>query len=99
MNRSVASLLFLAAAVFFAGCSDHPESFGEAGSSGSSGSSGASGSTGSTGSTGGSAMPVDTDLAAFARAGIADPEYADARDVNDLNFVSDENPDAFNDVF
>ena len=99
MNRSVASLLFLAAAVFFAGCSNHPDSFGEAGSSGSSG---ASGSTGSTGSTDGSATPVSTetdDLATFARAGIADPEYADARLVNDINFVSDENPDAFNDVF
>jgi len=105
MNRSMASLLFLATAVFFAGCSSHPDSVGEAGSSGSSGASGSTGSTGSTnstdstGSTGSSAMPVDTDLAAFARAGIADPEYADAREVNDLTFVSDENPDAFNDVF
>ena len=105
MNRSVASLLFFAAAVFIAGCSSHSHSFGEASSSGSSGSSGSSdstsptGSTGSTASSGGSAMPVDTDLAAFARAGIADPEYADAREVNDLTFVSDENPDAFNDVF
>ena len=90
MNRNVASLLFLAAAVFFAGCSSHPDSFGEAGSSGSSG---ASGSTGSTGSA------MSTDLAAFARAGIADAESADAREVNDLTFTSDENPDAFNDVF
>jgi len=99
MNRNVASLLFLAAAVFFAGCSSHPDSFGEAASSGSSGS---SGSTGSTGSTDGSATPVPSetdDLATFARAGIADPEYVDARTVNDINFVSDENPDAFNDVF
>ena len=96
MNRNVASLLFLAAAVFFAGCSSHPDSFGEAGSSGS------SDSTGSTGSTDSSATPVSTetdDLATFARAGIADPEYVDARVVNDINFVSDENPDAFNDVF
>ena len=38
-------------------------------------------------------------LAAFARAGIADAESADAREVNDLTFTSDENPDAFNDVF
>ena len=46
------------------------------------------------------AMPVpDTDLTAFARAGIIDPESADARTVNDVSFVSDENPDAFNDVF
>jgi len=99
MNRNVASLLFLAAAVFFAGCSSHPDSFGEAGSSGSSGS---SGSTGSTGSTDSSAMPTPSetdDLATFARAGIADPEYVDARLVNDIDFVSDENPDAFNDVF
>jgi hypothetical protein len=88
MNRNVASLWFLAAAVFFAGCSNHPDSFGETAPSG------------STGSTGGPAMPApDTDIAAFARAGIADPEYADARVVNDVNFVSDENPDAFNDVF
>jgi hypothetical protein len=44
-------------------------------------------------------MPTNADLAAFARAGIADQESADARDVNDVSFVSDENPDAFNDVF
>ena len=37
MNRSVASLLFLATAVFFAGCSNHPDSFGESGSTGSTG--------------------------------------------------------------
>jgi hypothetical protein len=97
MNRNVASLLFLAAAVFFAGCSSHPDSFGEAGSSGSSG----SGPTGSTGSTGGSTTPVASetdDLGTFARAGIADPEYVAARPVNDIDFVSDENPDAFNDI-
>jgi hypothetical protein len=87
MNRKVASLLFFAAAVFSGGCSDHPDSFGDSGSSG------------STGSTGGSVMPTSTDLAAFARAGIADPESAEARAVNDVSFVSDENPDAFNDVF
>lgn len=90
MNRSVAPLLFFAAAVLSGGCSNHSDSFGESGSSGSSG---------STGSNGGSAMPTNTDLAAFARAGIADPESAIARDVNDVSFVSDENPDAFNDVF
>jgi hypothetical protein len=102
MNRSVASLLFLAVAVFFAGCSSHPDSYGETSASGSSGSSGSTSSTGSTGSTDSSATPVSSetdDLATFARAGIADPEYADARIVNDINFVSDENPDAFNDVF
>ena len=87
MNRKVASLLFFAAAVFSGGCSDHPDSFGDSGSSG------------STGSTGGSVMPTNTDLAAFAHAGIADPESAEARAVNDVSFVSDENPDAFNDVF
>lgn len=99
MNRTMASLLFLAAAVFFAGCSKHPDSFGEAGSTGSSGS---PGSTGSTGSTDGSSTPVSSetdDLATFARAGIADPEYVAARLVNDIDFVSDENPDAFNDIF
>ena len=93
MNRNVASLLFLAAAVSFAGCSSHPDSYGETASSGS---------TGSTGSTGDSAAPTPSetdDLATFARAGIADPEYVEARVVNDINFVSDENPDAFNDVF
>ena len=96
MNRNVASLLFLATAVFYAGCSSHPDSFGETGSSGS------TGSTGATGSTGSPATPVSSetdDLATFARAGIADPEYAEARLVNDVTFVSDENPDAFNDVF
>ena len=90
MNRSVASLLFFAAAVLSGGCSSHSDSFGESASSGSSG---------STGSSGGSVMPTNTDLAAFVRAGIADSESADARTVNDVNFVSDENPDAFNDVF
>ena len=107
MKRSVASLLFLASAVFFAGCSSHPDSFGEASSSVSSGSSGSAGSAGSAGSTGGSAgsadgsaVPTETDdLATFARAGIADPEYVEARLVNDITFVSDENPDAFNDIF
>jgi hypothetical protein len=105
MNRNVASLLFLATAVFFAGCSNHPDSFGEAGSSGSSGTSnstGSAGSAGSTGSTDGSsttAVAETDDLATFARAGIADPEYVDARLVNDVSFVSDENPDAFNDLF
>ena len=74
MNRKVASLLFFAAAVLSGGCSDHPDSFGDSGSSGSSG---------STGSTGGSVMPTNTDLAAFARAGIADPESAEARAVNE----------------
>ena len=96
MNRNVASLLFLAAAVFFAGCSSHPDSYGEAASSGS------SGSPSSTGSTGSSATPVPSetdDLGTFARAGIADPEYVAARLVNDIDFVSDENPDAFNDIF
>ena len=89
MNRNRASLLFLAAAVFFAGCSSHPDSFGDTGSMGS---------TGSTGST--TPVPSETDdLATFARAGIADPENVDARVVNDITFVSDENPDAFNDVF
>jgi len=34
MNRSVASLLFFAAAVLSGGCSSHSDSFGEAGSSG-----------------------------------------------------------------
>jgi len=97
MNRNVASLLFLAAAVLCAGCSDHPDSYGQAGSSGSPGSSGA---PGSTGSGGGSTMPApDTDLAAWVRVGMADPEDADAREVNDVNFVSDENPDAFHELF
>ena len=92
MNRKVASLLFFAAAVFSGGYSDHPDSFSNSSSSGSSDSSNSSGSTG------GSVMPTNTDLAAFARAGIADPESAEARAVNDVSFVSDENPDAFNDV-
>jgi hypothetical protein len=66
------------------------------------GSSGSAGSTGATGSTGSPAMPVSNetdDLATFARAGIADPANVEARVVNDINFVSDENPDAFNDIF
>jgi hypothetical protein len=95
----MASLLFLATAVFLAGCSNHPDSYGEAGSSGSSGSTGSTGSTGAIDSSATPAPSETDDLATFARAGIADPEYADARLVNDIAFVSDENPDAFNDVF
>jgi hypothetical protein len=85
----MASLLFLAAAVLVGGCSNHSDSFGDTSSA-----------TGSTGSSGGSSMPAaGTDLAAFARAGIADSATADPREVNDVTFTSDENPDAFNDVF
>jgi hypothetical protein len=88
MNRNVSSLLFFATAVFFAGCSNHSDSFGE------------SGSTGSTGSSGGSATPApDTDLEAFARIGIAESEYVEPRNVNDVTFVSNDDPNAFDDVF
>ena len=101
MNQKVASLLFLSAAAFFAGCSNHPDSYGDTASPGSS-ATGSTGSPGSPASTDGSAAPVANetdDLATFARAGIADPENVEARLVNDITFVSDENPDAFNDIF
>ena len=87
MNRNVSALLFFAAATFIAGCSGGSSSAGM-------------GSTGSPSPTGpGPAGQVDTDLEVFARAGMTDPEYVESRGVNDLTFVSNENPDAFADWF
>jgi len=84
MNRNVSALLFFAAATFIAGCSGGSSSAGM-------------GSPVSTTPTG--PASVDTDLEAFARAGMTDPEYVESREVNELNLVSNENPDAFADWF
>ncbi|HVS24181.1 MAG TPA: hypothetical protein VMU03_10695 [Gammaproteobacteria bacterium] len=86
MNRNVYAFLLFATAVFIAGCSggSHPASMGSADS---------------TGAADSAASPVDWDLALFARAGMSDPEYVDAREINDVSFVSNEDPDAFADLF
>src|SRR5262249_4198002 len=89
MNRNVSALLFFAAATFVAGCSGGSTSAGM----------GTTGSPSSVGSGAGPAGPIDTDLEAFARTGMADPEYVAWREVNDLNFISNETPDAFADWF
>ena len=111
MNRTFASLLFVAAAVFFAGCDGDPGAMGAQGAQGPAGPAGPAGpvgpvgpggSPGSDGSTGpaGPAGPAgETDLALFARAGMDDPEYGTPRTVNGVNFVMSENPDEFNDWF
>jgi collagen triple helix repeat protein len=102
MNRTFASLLFVAAAVFFAGCDGDPGTMGAQGTQGPAGPAGPAGPGGSTGSDG-SAGPVgpsgQTDLALFVRAGMDDPEYGTPRAVNDVDFVMSENPDEFADWF
>ena len=63
---------------------------------------GCSGGSHSMGSPGGDPMPAptaETDLVAFVRAGMTDPEYVDAREVNGVTFQSTEDPDAFADWF
>jgi len=86
MNRSVSALLFFAAALLVGGCSDGSHSMRSAGSPGDPGVP--------------PAAPMgDTDLGAFARAGMTDAEYVEARDVNGMTFVSAEDPDAFADWF
>jgi hypothetical protein len=105
MNRTYASLLFVAAAVFFAGCDGDPGAMGAqgtqgpAGPTGPAGPSGPDGSTGPGGSTGPAGPAGETDLALLARAAMDDPWYGQPRVVNDVNFVMSENPDEFNDWF
>ena len=102
MNRNYASLLFLAAAVFFAGCDGDPGETGTQGSAGAVGSTGPAGSTGSVGpggSTGPAGPAGETDFTAFARSGMDDPEYVEPRELNALNFVITENENAFDDWF
>jgi hypothetical protein len=102
MNRNYASLLFLAAAVFFAGCDGDtgtPGSVGAAGNPGTAGPPGDAGTPGSPGPTGPVGPAGETDFAAFARSGMDDPEYVEPRDVNGLSFVMVENENAFDDWF
>ena len=102
MNRNYASLLFFAAAVFFAGCDGDTGAQGAAGAAGSTGPAGPAGPAGpggSTGSTGSPGPAAQTDFTAFARSGMDDPEYVEPRDVNALNFVITENETAFDDYF
>ena len=86
MNRSVSALLFFATALLVGGCSNGSHSMYTAGSP----------------ADPGAAPPApmgDTDLGAFARAGMTDAEYVEAREVNGMTFVSNEDPDAFADWF
>jgi len=62
------------------------------------------GCSGHSGSGGGSAVvpppaPADVELAAFVRSGMTDPEYADARGVNDVPFTTSEQEAELNDWF
>jgi len=43
--------------------------------------------------------PTDVELAAFVRNGMTDPEYADARGVNDVAFTTSEQEAELNDWF
>lgn len=99
MNRTFSSLLFVAAAVFFAGCDGDPGTMGSQGDPGSPGAPGAPGAPGDPGPQGPPGVPAETDLALFVRASMDDPEYGAPRTVNDVNFVMSENPDEFNDWF
>ena len=83
MNRNYGYLLFFSAGLFIAGCAGH---------SGSNDGSAAN-------PPGPGPTPADVDLAAFARTGIADPEYGDARVVNDVTFTTSEQEAELNDWF
>jgi hypothetical protein len=105
MNRSFASLLFVAAAVFFAGCDGDSGAMGDQGPAGGAGAAGPAGPGASPGP-GGPAGPAgppgpaaQAELTAFARFGMDDPEYAVPRDLNDLDFVMSDNPNEFDDKF
>jgi hypothetical protein len=102
MNRSVSSLLFVATAIFFAGCDGDPGMIGEAGPAGPAGSTGPAGPAGSTGAmgqTGPMGTAGETDLAAFVRWSADDPDYAEPRVIDNLNFVMTENENEFDDWF
>jgi hypothetical protein len=99
MTRNYGYLLFLSAAVLFAGCDGDPGAMGTAGSMGDAGPAGPAGPAGSTGPTGSPGTPGETDLAVFVRSGMDDPEYTQPRVVNDLNFVITANPSEFDDWF
>jgi hypothetical protein len=83
MNRNYGYLLFFSAGLFLAGCAGH---------SGSSDGSAAN-------PPGPGTTPADVDLAAFARTGMTDPEYADPRGVNEVTFATSEQEAEINDVF
>jgi hypothetical protein len=99
MTRNYGYLLFLSAAVFFAGCDSDPGAMGEPGAAGPAGPAGPTGPAGPEGPSGPAGTPGETDLAAFVRLGVDDPEYVEPRMVNDLNFVVTENPSEFDDWF
>jgi hypothetical protein len=90
MNRSYASLLFFSAAVFIAGCSGH---------SGSDDGAAAAPPGGAPPAPGPAAPPPDTELAAFVRTGMTDPEYVEPRVVNDVTFVTSEQEAELDDWF
>jgi hypothetical protein len=83
MNRNYGYLLFFSAGLFLAGCAGHSGS-----------NDGSAATPPSPGAT-----PADVDLAAFARTGIADPEYGDPRGVNDVKFTTSEQEAELNDWF
>jgi hypothetical protein len=99
MTRNYGYLLFLSAAVFFAGCDGDSGAMGDPGIPGSAGAAGPAGPAGPAGSGGSAGIPGETDLTAFVRSGVDDPEYLEPRAVNDLNFVVTENPSEFDDWF
>ncbi len=102
MTRDYGYLLFLSAAILLAACDGDPGAMGDAGAPGSTGAAGPAGPTGPTGPTGpaGSAgTPGETDLTAFVRSGMDDPEYTQPRVINDLNFAASESPGEFDDWF
>jgi hypothetical protein len=102
MTRNYAYPLFIAAALFFAGCDGDPGTMGTPGATGAAGPAGPTGSTGSDGATGaaGPSGPAgETELTAFVRGSMDDPEYVEPRVVNDVNFVSSDNPSEFDDWF
>lgn len=91
--------LLLAAAVLVAACDGDPGAMGQAGPVGASGPAGPSGPAGDPGATGPPGPPAQMDLAALARWGMGQPEYSEARAINDLDLVSNDNPNEFDDWF
>jgi hypothetical protein len=96
MTRNYGYLLALAAAVFFAGCDGDSGAMGDASAPAPAGPAGPADPPGPTGPDGTS---EDTDLAAFVRFGMDDPEYGEPRMIDNLNFVVTENPSEFDDWF
>lgn len=95
-------LLVTAAAFALAACDGDTGLQGERGPAGPAGPAGPEGPTGPQGP-GGMAGPPgpagQTDFETFVRSTLDDPEYLAPRDVNDLNFISREDPEQYDDLF